>query len=149
MKFSTTGMKFSHFLIILLVIVLICLFFILIYYTYNNTTAPETSEVVRGELGVKLDTYLTRSVPYGFSGGVLVAKNEQILLNKGYGLAIRRQRIPCTSQTVFSTGSITKQFTAAGIMKLEMMGKLNTSDPISKYLGDLPDDKRISLCTSC
>jgi len=50
--------------------------------------------IVRGELAAKLDLYLTRITPFGFSGAVLLAKGEEILLNKGYGLAIRAQNIP-------------------------------------------------------
>jgi CubicO group peptidase (beta-lactamase class C family) len=42
---------------------------------------------------------------------------------------------------VSSIGSITKQFTAAAILKLEMQGKLRVSDPIGKYLPDVPPDK--------
>ncbi len=99
-------------------------------------------EIVQGEIGKKLDTYLTRITPFGFSGALLVAKGGEIILNKGYGLAIRSDHVPNTSETVFSTGSITKQFTAAGIMKLEMMGKLNTSDPISDYFDNVPQDKK-------
>ncbi len=102
----------------------------------------DSKEIVKGELGAKLNKYLTRITPFGFSGAVLIAKNEEIIINKGYGLAIRDKGIPCDSETVFSLGSITKQFTAAGIMKLEMMGKLNTHDPISKYLNEVPKDKR-------
>jgi CubicO group peptidase (beta-lactamase class C family) len=37
--------------------------------------------------------------------------------------------------------SMTKQFTAAGILKLEMMGKLQVEDSISNFLGPVPDEK--------
>ncbi|MGD9346390.1 MAG: serine hydrolase domain-containing protein, partial [Candidatus Aminicenantes bacterium] len=60
----------------------------------------------------------------------------------GYGMAVRSDHVFNTSDTVFSTGSITKQFTAAGIVKLEMMGKLNTSDLISQYFDNVPEDKQ-------
>lgn len=93
---------------------------------YNEIRLED--EIVRGELATKIDRYLSRITPFGFSGALLVAKGGKIILNKGYGLAIRSDKILNTSETVFSTGSITKQFTAAGIMKLEMQGKLKT-DP--------------------
>ena len=99
-------------------------------------------EIVKGELGNKLDNYLTRIAPFGFSGALLVAKDGEILLNAGYGMAIRSENVPNTEDTVFSTGSITKQFTAAGILKLEMMGKLNTGDLISRYFENVPEDKK-------
>lgn len=98
-------------------------------------------EIVRGELGKELDEYLTRITPFGFSGALLVARDGEIVLNKGYGMSIRTKSVRNTAETVFSTGSITKQFTAAGIMKLEIDGKLNPNDPITKYLDDVPEDK--------
>jgi CubicO group peptidase (beta-lactamase class C family) len=101
----------------------------------------EKNEVVKGELGKKIDTYLSRITRFGFSGALLVAKDGEIILNKGYGMAIRSEDVPNTSETVFSTGSITKQFTAAGIMKLETQGKLNTNDPITKFFENVPKDK--------
>jgi len=101
-----------------------------------------SSEIVEGDLAKKLDTYLARITPFGFSGALLVAKDGTVILDKGYGMAIRSQNVPNTSDTVFSTGSITKQFTAAGIMKLEMMGKLKTEDPIDKYFENVPEDKK-------
>jgi CubicO group peptidase (beta-lactamase class C family) len=99
-------------------------------------------EIVEGDLAKKLDMYLMRITPFGFSGALLVAKDAKVILNKGYGMAIRSENVLNTAETVFSTGSITKQFTAAGIMKLEMMGKLKTEDPITKYFDNVPEDKK-------
>ena len=96
----------------------------------------------KGELGKKADDYLSRLEPFGFSGAVLVAKDGEVVLEKGYGWADREKKIPFTADTVSSIGSITKQFTGAAILKLEMMGKLRTEDPISKYLPNVPDDKK-------
>ncbi len=99
-------------------------------------------DVLKGQRAERVDTFLSRLVPYGFSGAFLIAERGEIVLNKGYGLAVRSQGIPNTSETVFSTGSLTKQFTAAGIMKLEMMGKLDTHEPLTKFFKDVPEDKR-------
>jgi CubicO group peptidase (beta-lactamase class C family) len=99
------------------------------------------AQVVRGEVAARVDTYLTRLVPYGFSGAVLVAKDGQVILEKGYGLADRENKVPYTADMVSCIGSVTKQFTAAAILKLEMEGKLTTSDLISKYLPGVPPDK--------
>ncbi len=109
-----------------------------------GTTPQEDiqTQYVAAGLGEKVDDYLTRLVPFGFSGAALVARGDEVLLNKGYGLAISAGLIANTSQTIFSVGSITKQFTSAAIMKLEMMGKLNTGDSISKYFENVPDDKQ-------
>ena len=102
---------------------------------------PAPSDVVQGDVGRRVDAFLTRLVPFGWSGVVLVAQEGQIALNKGYGLANRAANQPWTAETVGSIGSITKQFTAAAILKLEAAGKLSVRDPISKYLQDVPADK--------
>lgn len=48
--------------------------------------------------------------------------------------------------TIFDIGSITKQFTAAGILALEAQGKLSVQDPLGRYFPDAPADKaRITL----
>jgi CubicO group peptidase (beta-lactamase class C family)/ketosteroid isomerase-like protein len=93
------------------------------------------------ELHAKLDDYLQRLEAFGFSGPALLARNGHIVLAKGYGLADRERKIPFTADTVISIGSITKQFTAAAILKLEMQGKLQVTDPISKYFTQVPPDK--------
>ena len=97
--------------------------------------------VVRGDVGARVDRYLTRLVPYGFSGAVLVAKNGEVVLEKGYGFANRALGQPYAASMVSCIGSVTKQFTAAAILRLQMDGKLSVSDPISKYLPGVPDDK--------
>jgi CubicO group peptidase (beta-lactamase class C family) len=119
-----------------------CLFVTSLFALINvEDSCNREQEVLKGKLAAHIDQYLTRITPFGFSGALLVAQEGEIVLNKGYGLAIRAEGIPNTSQTILSTGSITKQFTAAGIMKLEMMGKLNTNDRMSKYIQGVPEDK--------
>ncbi|MGC2236166.1 MAG: serine hydrolase domain-containing protein [Pyrinomonadaceae bacterium] len=92
-------------------------------------------------LGKKLDAYLTSQVDKGFSGAVLVAKKDKILLAKGYGFVDREKKTPALASTVFPIGSVSKQFTAAAIVKLETQGKLQFDDSIAKYLKDVPADK--------
>lgn len=99
------------------------------------------SEIIKGQHGTEFDRYLTRITPFGFSGALLVAKCGEIILNKGYGRAIREKNVLNTAETVFSIGSITKQFTATAILKLEMQGRLNTNDSISRYVDNIPADK--------
>lgn len=93
------------------------------------------------ELGKKIDDYLTRITGFGYSGAMLVAKDGKIILRKGYGFADREKKILNTPETVFDIGSLSKQFTATAILKLEMAGKLKVTDPVSKYLPDVPADK--------
>src|SRR5207247_5293304 len=61
--------------------------------------------VVRGDLGRRIDDYMTHLEGYGFAGALLVAKDGQVVLAKGYGLADRERRIRVTPDTVFDIGS--------------------------------------------
>ena len=103
---------------------------------------PERSQVVvTGHLGRSLDEYMTRLEALGFSGGLAVVKGGETVLLKGYGRADREHGIPMGPDSVFSLGSITKPFTAAAILRLQELGKLKTSDPISRFFEGVPEDK--------
>jgi CubicO group peptidase (beta-lactamase class C family) len=93
------------------------------------------------DLGAKLDEYMTRLEKLGYSGGLLVARNGLAVIEKGYGLADREQNRPMGPDSVYSLGSITKQFTAAAILRLEMKGRLTVHDSIARLVKDVPPDK--------
>jgi CubicO group peptidase (beta-lactamase class C family) len=97
--------------------------------------------VVNGDVGRRLDEYLSRLERFGFSGGALAVRGKDVLLMKSYGLSDRAKNIPLATDSVYNLGSITKQFTAAGILTLEMQGKLSVNDLASKYLDGVPADK--------
>jgi len=73
-----------------------------------------------------------------FMGSVLAARDQTILLDKGYGFANLEWNIPNSPTTKFRLGSITKQFTSASIFLLEERGKLKMDDPVKKYMPDAP-----------
>lgn len=108
----------------------------------ERVTAKREGTVVRGELGRSLDDAMSRFEGAGFSGAILAAVGGEVVIAKGYGLADRERGIPFTTDTVFTVGSISKQFTAAAILALEMQGKLSVDDPISKFFPDAPADRR-------
>ena len=113
------------------------LLLVLVCFCLSATAA----EIVEGPLGHKLDDHMSSLQHAGFSGVLLVAKEGNIAIAKGYGLANRAKAIPFTSQTVFDIGSVTKQFTAAAIVKLEVQGKLSIDDRLTKFFADVPPDK--------
>jgi CubicO group peptidase (beta-lactamase class C family) len=53
--------------------------------------------------------------------------------------------VPVTTQTIFRIGSITKQFTASAILKLQEEGKLSINDRFSKYFPDFPRGNEVTL----
>ena len=97
-------------------------------------------------VAIKLDEYMTALASAGrYDGAVFVERDGTVLLSKGYGMANYEFSVPNTPQTVFPIGSNTKQFTAAGIMKLQEQGLLNVTDPISWYIPDTPQWKDIRI----
>ena len=89
----------------------------------------------------QINTYLTELEKVGFSGAVLVELNGNKVISKGYGFNDKANALKNQSTTIFDIGSITKQFTAAAILKLEMQGKLTVDDKISKHFKIVPTDK--------
>jgi len=71
-------------------------------------------------------------------GMVAVARDHQIIFQRGYGYANLESKIPFTADTRFRIGSLTKQFTAAAILLLQQDGKLKTSDPIGRFYPSSP-----------
>ena len=65
---------------------------------------------------------------------VALAKKGKMLYVKGYGLSDLITREATQPNLIFEIGSITKQFTAALIMKLQEQGQLQLDDSIATYL---------------
>ena len=65
---------------------------------------------------------------------VAVVKNGEVVVAKGYGFANLEHQVPVTTHSIFQSGSIGEQFTAAAIMLLEEQGKLRLDDKIASYL---------------
>ena len=87
-----------------------------------------------------VDAYLNDLLGKGeFSGSVLLARDGKVLLSKGYGMADIENDVPNSQRTKFRIASLTKQFTAAGIMLLQQEGKLNVQDSVCKFIEDCPE----------
>lgn len=84
-----------------------------------------------------LDAYFTSLFPADQPGAaVLIIKDGEVLLEKGYGVADLTTRDPITPNTSFNTGSISKTFVMNGILILASEGKLSLDDPLEKYFPD-------------
>jgi D-alanyl-D-alanine carboxypeptidase len=69
---------------------------------------------------------------------LLVTRSNIPIKTVALGLADVEQRVPVTSETVFEIGSVTKQFTAAGILLLAQEEKLTVDDSICRHLKTAP-----------
>jgi CubicO group peptidase (beta-lactamase class C family) len=68
-----------------------------------------------------------------------VARDDRIVKTRSYGLANVELNVPATGKSEFAIASMTKSITASAIMLLVQDGKLTLDDPITKYLGGLPE----------
>ncbi len=68
-----------------------------------------------------------------------VSLNGESVFEKAFGMAEMEHGIVNTPQTIFESGSVAKQFTAAALVLLQQDGKLNIDDPVKKYIPELPD----------
>ncbi len=68
-----------------------------------------------------------------------VAQNGERVFAAGYGMADLERQVAITPGTVFESGSVAKQFTAATLMLLAQSGKISLDDPMRRYLPELQD----------
>ncbi len=98
-----------------------------------------TSILVAQNLESKIDALVSKQFSSNDSGiSILVAKDGTAIYQKAFGLSNITEEKPMTTKHVFEIGSITKQFTAIGILMLEEQGKLKVTDTITKYIPDYP-----------
>jgi CubicO group peptidase (beta-lactamase class C family) len=69
------------------------------------------------------------------SVSVAVAKDGRIVWEEGFGWADREKLLPATPNTMYSLASISKPFTATGLMRLAEQGKVELDKPANEYLG--------------
>ncbi|HEY0159191.1 MAG TPA: serine hydrolase [Thermoanaerobaculia bacterium] len=83
-----------------------------------------------------LDRYYKADEP---GAVVLAVRNGEVVVREARGLADVELRTPLRPDMLLKLGSISKQFTAAAVLKLAKEGKLALSDPLSKYVSGFPD----------
>jgi CubicO group peptidase (beta-lactamase class C family) len=73
-----------------------------------------------------------------FTGGVLVAKGDQVLFRQVYGWADQSAGRPLELNSRFRLASVSKQFTAAAVLRLQDEGKLSVWDPVCRWIQPCP-----------
>jgi len=90
-------------------------------------------------LASQIDRLLTRKMKQRqFSGSVLIAHDNRVILSKGYSMASWSRKQANTANTRFYLGSTTKQFTAMAILILQQQGKLHVRNSICTYISPCP-----------
>lgn len=114
--------------------------FLVVVFTYAMTCRVNGAQqsniaAVKARLDEVASSYTAGNA---FMGSVLVASGNEILLDRGYGMADLGWDIPDAPDVKFRLGSLTKQFTATLVLLLQQDGKLRIDDRISKYLPGTP-----------
>ena len=101
---------------------------------------PETKTVADGEAGRRIVAFARAAEGRGFSGVVLAGKGGRVVAAVGVGSADVEGKTPNTPATLFEIASLSKQFTAAAVLRAQELRRLSLDDPIGKHLSDVPED---------
>jgi CubicO group peptidase (beta-lactamase class C family) len=106
-------------------------------------------EPAREGLAGEIDAIAQEAIENGPVAGisVAVARRGQLIHEAGYGLADLENRLPTTPTTVYRVGSITKQFTAAAVMKLVEEERVRLEAPVTTYLPDYPAPPGVTVAS--
>jgi CubicO group peptidase (beta-lactamase class C family) len=122
------------------------LYFFLLTSVLSGCAQVGTPNLEQPSKNERIDELFTRYTDSGeFSGSVLVAEGDQILLRKGYGFANREEQILNTPETLFHIQSMGKIFTYAAVLMEEKEGNLSLDDPIQLYIPGFPNGDKITI----
>lgn len=110
-------------------------FLIIVYFTLVSVQA-QISDIQLQKIDSLFNSWSEINHPGGAIG---IMQKEKIIYSKAFGLASMEYQVPNTTETIFNSGSVSKQFTAMGIVLLHEKGLISVDDDIRKYLPDLPD----------
>ncbi len=101
--------------------------------TLSFTLYPQNSQIQI------IENFLEKEYSENSPGAViLIAKNNQIIFKRAFGLADIKKEKYIKTDMIFQTGSMTKQFTSTAILQLVEQGKVSLDDPIQKYVEYFP-----------
>jgi CubicO group peptidase (beta-lactamase class C family) len=120
----------------------VVLTFFIVILIFSSCQQPKATE---SKFDKFFDSLFKKDVP---GGAVLIAKDGKTIYSKGFGLANIKTKQAITPGTLFNVGSISKTFTAYGILMLAKENKLALDDELYKYFPDFKDSsiaKKIKL----
>ncbi|MFC4261388.1 serine hydrolase domain-containing protein [Ferruginibacter yonginensis] len=102
------------------------------HYTLQAPLPISTAEkqALQYKCNLFYDSMLNKS---GFNGGMIVAKDGNIIFEKYKGSINLDDKVPITDSTPLHIASVSKTFTAMAVLKLQQQQQLNINDLFSKY----------------
>lgn len=105
-----------------------------------------SAQAPAADVARQVESLLARSYPADAPGvAVLVARGDSVLYRGAHGRADVAAGTPLKPEHRFRIGSVTKQFAAAGVLKLVEAGKVQLDDRLSKYVPDYPNGDAITV----
>lgn len=114
----------------LLLVVLIMFSCLMPKASYAQSTAPSQ------DLLEQIDQYVTRQIQQNkiIGGSYAIVYKDQIVATNGIGVSDDKTQAAVTAETIYSTASVTKAFTAAAILHLYEQGKIDLDAPVQRYI---------------
>ncbi len=111
-----------------------------------STNVQATEPITPAQRKAVVDTLMNRYAGDVPGASLLVIQDGKAVIRRGYGYANLEKHIKATPETNYRLASVSKQFTAASILLLAQDGKLKLTDPVRKWLPELPpSDSKITI----
>ncbi len=121
---------------------LLILFLIFILFFNRNVLAESNSVQVQDSLQQVLDNKMSELELYGIQAAL---RSGDFYWEGEAGFADSAQEIELSQNDIMRAGSVTKNFTAALILKLAEEGKISLDDRLSKWFPEFPKSNEITL----
>lgn len=114
----------------------------LAFFVSLSIAAPGGAQTASQKANLALmESHLVKAAQEGkFSGVIQIREKGALIYQKAFGLADHDRRTSLQVQHYFDIGSLSKQITAAAVLRLQEQGKLSLMDPLGKFF-DLPAEK--------
>lgn len=118
---------------------------LLVTAVITNASVSSAADPARDRMADRVDRiagdYFDSNLVAGFS--IAVSRKQEVVFAKGYGFSDLARRTKANTDTVYRTGSVGKQFTAAALVRLAQEGKLSLDDDVATLLPAYPQFKGI------
>lgn len=112
------------------------LIFTFLFVSYFVAVCGQVPDTLSKKIDVIFAEYDKANSP---GCALAILKDGKIIYKRGYGMSSLEYNIPISTSSIFHIASVSKQFTAAAIVRLSLEGKLSLNDDIRKYLPEVPD----------
>ena len=102
--------------------------------TVEEESTPNYKHIYAKELDVLESTISSKAKQHKINGSVLVAYKDQVLYRQDFGYKNPIKKVPLTPGLSYQLASVSKQYTAAAILKLHEDGLINIDEPVASYL---------------